>query len=645
MSANGKKKNNRNTFAIQFNKLESRFNFFLCVFAISAPFRFAKVAIACFLLFVFISASGQINLIKKTKYFDDKNLVVKEIFFIEAKNENVKSGAYTAYYSSGKIKTKGNFKEDLSTGFWERYLENGELKSIYNYEKGKLKGQATVFFENGNRSQLGYFKENLEDSLWKFYYESGKIKSKGFYKNGLQDGFWEYFHEDSTLKATADVNKGKGIYKEYFSTGAVRMEGLIVNGLSDSVWRYFYENSILKATGFEKSGERQGFWKFYHSDGTISSEGHFSKNLKEGNWKYFHENGKLSAEGSLESDDKEGVWKFFMPSGALMGEGNFTKGNGDYQEYYDNGKVKLKGKIVNNQYEGTWTFFFEDGGLEGECTYTKGYGQYLGYYENGTIKMKGKMHNGQKIGFWDLLGKEGKLIGHYKTFYDMVQLNQVVKPKPKSDSVVLKPRNYSGPDFMFSNRKIRHYIPKINELRGFIVACNPFAAALNSFPIGIEFFFQDRLGFELMFTYYRQPFFANHGEELENKRVYTLGNSIDFRQKLYSADHGSGNLYIGQELRLTNFSHKLLVIETTDSVTTARSFEGKETKIELSILVGNRFFQYYHKHKCFTLDLYTGIGFGYRFTKYPEQLLIYNRLKTNTLTIPFRLGFNFGFLF
>jgi hypothetical protein len=124
--------------------------------------------------------------------------------------------------------------------------------------------------------------------------------------------------------------------------------------------------------------------------------------------------------------------------------------------------------------------------------------------------------------------------------------------------------------------------------------------------------------------------------------VYTIGNSIDFRQKLYSADHGSGNLYIGQELRLSNHTHQLYLADTAN---VGENYEGEETKVELSLLVGNRLFRSYNKHNTLTLDLYAGIGFGYRNARIPDQLLVYNRLKTNKLTIPIRLGFNFGFLF
>jgi hypothetical protein len=72
---------------------------------------------------------------------------------------------------------------------------------------------------------------------------------------------------------------------------------------------------------------------------------------------------------------------------------------------------------------------------------------------------------------------------------------------------------------------------------------------------------------------------------------------------------------------------------------------GEETKVELTLLLGNRLFGVYNKHNTLTLDLYAGIGFGFRFARIPEQLLIYNRLKTNRITIPVRIGFNFGYFF
>lgn len=605
----------------------------------------AKVAVwlAFLLPFAGIVAFAQNNTIKKTRYYDANNLVVKEVYFVDAKDQNVKNGQYIAYYSSGLLKVKGYYQNNQPSGFWERYFETGVLRSSSNYINGKLNGLSKTYYENGKPAQSGYYKDNKEDSTWHFYFESGRLKSLGMYEEGLQRGFWKYFHEDSTLKASAYLERGKGHYKEYFSSGNVRMEGIINGGVSDSVWRYYHENGVLKAIGNEKSGQRQGYWKFYFPNGNLSSEGHFKDNQKFGRWKYFHETGGLSSEGDLEKEEKEGVWKFFFPSGNLMGEGTFVKGNGDYQEYYDNGKLKLKGKIEKDLYQGPWTFFFEDGGLEGECNYVNGVGQYVGYYENGAVKMKGQMQNGQKTGSWDLLSRDGKLIGHYKTFYDLARPKEPVRPKlPLPDTIQRKSRNTGRPDFMFNKKRSRHFIPKVNEIKGFIVAFNPFAITISSLPFGIEYYMQDRLGYEVMFTVFRQPFFANHSEDMENKRVYTIGNSIDFRQKLYSADHGSGNLYIGQELRLSNHTHQLFVADTSNVGT---NYEGEETKVELSLLVGNRLFRTYNKHNTLTLDLYAGIGFGYRNARIPDQLLVYNRLKTNKLTIPIRLGFNFGFLF
>lgn len=607
----------------------------------------AKVVYRLLILFFLqnICLSVHSQGIRKVRYFDGNNQNIKEIFFVDPENPTQKSGPYEAFNPMGGIKVKGAYKQNLADGIWLRYFETGKLRSSSTYKVGKLNGISEVYFENGNRSQIGYYSNDMEDSLWRFYFESGRLKSEGFFRNGRQTSLWRYYHEDSTLKAVAILDNGRGHYKEFFANGNIRMEGVINEGSSDSVWNYYYESGKIKAFGFEKAGQRTGFWKFFHPNGSLAAEGHFANNEKQGRWKYYHENGKLSSEGDQESDSKEGIWKFYLPTGGLMGEGKFVKGNGDYQEYYDNGKLKLKGKIRNNQYEGLWNFYFEDGGLEGDCNYENGIGVYTGYYENGAVKMKGKMQNGQKIGSWDLLGKDGKLIGHYKTFYDMAQPKIEKREETRPDSHIVKSRNLGKPDFMMSRQSSRHFVKKVNELKGFIVGFNPFAVALSSLPISIEYFLQDRLGFEAMFTLYRQPFFINHDEDVENKRVYTLGNSIDLRMKLYSPDRGSGNTYVGPEVRISNYSHKLYLEEPTDTNRVGRNFLGEETKIEVSLLLGQRFFQFYNKHKTFTLDLYGGIGAGFRFSRIPDEMLIYNKIKTNKLTIPIRLGFNFGYLF
>ena len=603
---------------------------------------------AILLLLSGINLFAQNNLVKKVKYHDDNRLAIKEVYYTDPKNTGLKSGPYSSFYTSGLPKAKGNYSNNQPEGCWERFFETGILKNSLTYKTGKLEGPAGFFFENGKPAQSGFYRNNKEDSTWRFFYESGKLKSTGTYKNGLQEGFWRYFHEDSTLKATAFLREGKGHYQEFFSSGALKMEGLIAGGSSDSVWRYFHENGVLKAIGHEKSGQRQGYWKFFYPNGSISSEGHFLNNEKYGRWKYYHESGAISSEGDLEKDAREGVWKFFFPSGSLMGEGKFNGGNGDYTEYYDNGKLRVKGRIENNLYEGPWTFYFEDGGMEGECLYRGGTGDFKGYYDNGALKMKGQMQNGQKIGSWDLMGKDGKLIGHYKTFYEMVQpAAEVAKQKAgRQDSVQSKPKNMGKPDFMGNRRRSRHFIPKINELKGFILAMNPSAMVLGSLPASLEYFFHDRLGYEMIFTLYRQPFFKVHRENIEPKRVFTTGNSLDFKQKLYSQDRGSGSFYIGQEVRISDFNYRLLLVERVDStISKSRILKGNETKFEFCLLFGDRLFRNYNKHRTLTLDLFAGMGFGYRLSRIPEEMTTYKNIKTNKLTIPIRIGFNFGFLF
>jgi antitoxin component YwqK of YwqJK toxin-antitoxin module len=604
-----------------------------------------------FLFFLHSGVVAQAVYQKRVRYFEGGPGTVKEIYFVNPRKPNLKNGPYTSFYMTGVVKARGFYVDNLAEDCWERFYENGKLRSRVYYRKGEMNGPGETFFENGHLAQRGFFRAGKEDSLWNFYFESGRMKSVGGYRNGLQEGFWKYFHEDSTLRATAGFEKGRGIYQEFYSNGKLRMEGLLEGGVSDSIWRYYHENGNLKAIGHERAGERHGYWQFFFPNGNLSSEGHFSHNQKFGRWKYYHETGALSSEGDLDNDSKEGVWKFFFPSGGLMGEGNFSKGSGDYQEYYDNGKVKVRGRIENGLYEGLWQFFFEDGGLEGECRYRNGQGRFEGYYENGAPRMRGQMENGQKTGSWDLLGRDGKLIGHYKTFYDLIEPGQTLAPvagrRQRNDT--LSPGrpiiNPGRPDFQYNRRKSRHFTSRVNELRGFIVAFNPFAVTLGSLPFGIEYYFQDRLGYELMFTLFRQPFFVNHSENAENKRIYTLGNAIDFRQKLYSADKGSGNFYFGQELRISSFNHQLYLSPTADSNGVARDFEGEEVRAELSLLIGNRLLRDYNRHRTLTLDLYAGIGFGYRHARIPDEMLVYNRLKTNKLTIPIRLGFNFGFLF
>lgn len=68
------------------------------------------------------------------------------------------NGSFTAYFHSGQLKTKGNFKSGLQHGVWEEWHENGLLKSRFHFEEGVLTGAFVCFDSTGNLQSSGSYK-------------------------------------------------------------------------------------------------------------------------------------------------------------------------------------------------------------------------------------------------------------------------------------------------------------------------------------------------------------------------------------------------------------------------------------------------------------------------------------------------------
>ena len=86
-----------------------------------------------------------------------------------------KQGVWQKTYESGKLRYKGQFKNDIPNGLFYYYYPSGELQA----EK--------EFFHNGASAAAHIF------------YKNGKLKAAGLFVNELKDSTWNYFNSDSVL--------------------------------------------------------------------------------------------------------------------------------------------------------------------------------------------------------------------------------------------------------------------------------------------------------------------------------------------------------------------------------------------------------------------------------------------------------------
>jgi len=587
--------------------------------------------------------------IKQEKsYFDGDSTKIKEIFNYSIR-DSVLQGSYESFYLNGSLQAFGWFSKNLPDGNWLYYYENGRPKAEGKYSNGIPDGKWRYYFENGNIKSEGVLRGTAKDGYWTFYYENGDEKSNGVYFDNRKSGIWNYFYEDGSLKAQSYVEDGKGRYTEFYPSGSRKMEGLNQEDKSEGEWIYYFDTGEVEAVGSFENGLKTGKWTYYHKNGTFAAEGSYVEGLKSGNWIYYHENGSVSREGEITGDQKDGYWKLFYPSGELQGEASFQKGTGDYNEYYPSGTRKSNGRIVNGKKEGKWHYYGENGGLEGEADFEAGEGAYTGYYTDGTIKMKGRLKEDKRIGEWILYNPDGSTAGTYHPIYE--DEKPIFKSRISKEPV--EHEAYDKPEYKFKRRGFRYLEPTVNEYKGIIFGTNPVRLAVNKLPVLLEYYIQERLGYELQVDIIREPFFMAD-KDVPTYDVYRRGSKIHFRQKFYSPDRALGMIYFGHQFSFRYLNHQVNHLDSAIANATVFRYGNLiASGFGYGIFAGNRWMKN-AGNSGLTIDIFLGVSIeGRSFKKQYEnesdrviQILdnYFQREIGSSVHFPIIFGINIGFV-
>ena len=614
-------------------------------------------------LFYTLAASPLVAQQKITLYRDANKTIPKEIFHVSPNDSALLSGPYEAYFIDGVLKVKGNYENNLPSGLWEYFYENGNLKMHGPLKEGVNYGFWEYFYENGNLQMEGHLHNNQRNGRWKFYFENGELKSQGHFQENQRTGIWNYFYEDGTLKAQEFFRGDSSQYKEFYHAGTVKLEGTNVNEKNEGQWRFYHENGNLKAEGLYETGVRTGPWKFYHENGNLASEGNMLAGEAQGEWKYYHENGNISAEGEEKAGLKEGYWRLYHSSGKQKGGAEFMHGEGTYQEFHDNGNVKVTGKVVKGVNQGKWQYFYEDGTLEGECVFVNGAGKYTGYYPGGAVKMKGNIENGVRTGIWELYHQDGTLAGYYRNVYENDQpVFIVVNDSAEVARQRIASRQGMNPDYLYRKKNSRFFKSRINEFKGIIISINPAELIFNRISVSAEYYLQERLGYEVEAGVQRDPLFTKQ-EDIDPNEVFQRGYFAALKQKFYLHDSKVGNLYLGHRLGyrfLEHFANILPAPGQNDFEHLTAVSLGKEQDAEYSIIAGTRLMRdadrlnsklaKTSRFKGFTLDIFGGVGLGYRFfTRTAPASPAYDSMMKDIphgkISVPYHIGLSVGYIF
>lgn len=584
-------------------------------------------------------------------YYEVEGEPLKEEYRINSKGEM--DGIYTSFFENGNVKSKGSFSHNRSVGEWSYYYPTGELRMKGTVVDGKNVGIWQYFYETGSKKMEGELVDGKREGLWTIYYAKGTKQSEGTYESNKRVGTWKHYAESGALQATEEIKDDYSIYTEYYITGEKKSTGKNFGGKKVGEWTYFYEDGSLEAIGSYREGKKYGPWTYYNESGSLKAEGSYIKDLADGVWIYYYESGQIQSKGKLYKGQKDGEWSLFYADGTLKGDGDYALGTGVYKEYYKSGVIKVQGKVVNGKNQGLWEYFYESGYLEGECTFRNGEGEYTGYFppegkkaikegRKGSLKMKGIIRDNKKVGIWELYEPNGDLAGYYKPYYEGENEGfSLANDNEQQKALSEQKRSVRLGSYAYKNSGSRYFKSKINEHRAYIIDYNPIAVFYNIFPVGIEYYMEERLGYEFLGQYIRSPFLTDF-KSLEDGKLYSAGFSASVRQKFYQKETEFGIPYFGQELRYTYLQHATNIngIPTLGAV---------ESKYEYAFMVGIRYFKN-RQENGFSVDVFLGAGAGYRdFKKKYETLSTlnnpFNNLNSNFLSVSLRAGFHLGYTF
>jgi antitoxin component YwqK of YwqJK toxin-antitoxin module len=421
------------------------------------------------------------------------------------------------------------------------------------------------------------------------------------------------------------------------------MEGQNVDEESEGQWTYYYETGEKEAEGAFKDGLRDGYWKHYHKNKQVAAEGKFVEGEKNGIWKYYYPDGSVSSEGQMKEDQKDGFWKLYYQSGIIKGEGKYNVGTGEYVEFYESGKQKTKGAIKNGLKEGKWIFYNEDGVEEGFAIYKQGKGEYQSFYPDGAIKMKGQLDDDRRIGKWTLYNPDGSVAGVYRPVYENEK--PIFRTSASIHSQKEEKESFSKPEYRYRSKKLRYFQPRVNEFRGYIIATNPVWVPFGHIPIAVEYYLQERLGYEIEFFIHNKPFLA----EADIGEINTQGVTLDLRQKFYHDDKKLGMFYFGHQLEGGYLDHVVTKEDDFSDPDNPSHIEltASEMQFGYGVFIGNRWMQRVG-NAGLTIDLHLGVSVTSRsFTKNyatsDVNELLFKPLDQRDVFFPIIFGINLGF--
>jgi antitoxin component YwqK of YwqJK toxin-antitoxin module len=89
------------------------------------------------------------------------------------------------------------FNDNIENKSIVDYYISGKKAREFYVVKGKKEGKFIQFYSTGEVKTVGEFEDGFREGMWKTYYSNGKIKEKGKYSKGEKTGVWKLFYKNN----------------------------------------------------------------------------------------------------------------------------------------------------------------------------------------------------------------------------------------------------------------------------------------------------------------------------------------------------------------------------------------------------------------------------------------------------------------
>jgi uncharacterized protein len=394
-----------------------------------------------------------------------KDILVKDTYYDQ--NGKVISttgggdGTYYSknYFSTGQLRSEGNYKKGKATGEWKLYNRYGVLTGLYQYKDNALHGKIVDYFPTGEKQYEYEYKDGKLHGYYQEFYKNGKVKQEGWYQDGNREQQWLTYFQDGSLESDyyyiAGIQSGVGydygVDGKLYSEIEVDSEGITKFQLYDSrgakssmkrvqdfviIHEEFFKNKKVKSRYDILAGSYVRNWERFLPDGALHYKYEMVNGKRNGVYISNEINGNVSTEGMFENDQREGIWKTYYDNGKTYSIGKYLNDQRDslWTYYHDNGNISSQGWFKYDKRDGVTTFYGVDGtalyeklfvggdliayrsisnSQKGEWIKFSGTAKILFTYPNGNKASEEAYVNGLEQGFDRTYYPDGKL---YKEF-------------------------------------------------------------------------------------------------------------------------------------------------------------------------------------------------------------------------------------